>query len=255
MLACFAHPDDESFGPSGTLAKYGHSGCQIILLCATRGEEGKITDPVFATRETLGAVRELELRRAAKVLGVDELFFLGYRDKSLSNIEPIKIARKIIYYIRRFRPQVVMTYEENGISGHADHIAVSKAVNLAYSLSNDPNATSDPIDENLSCYQPPKLYHYGLSSFWKEKIGANRQMFFIPEKEITCQIDVEEYLSYREQAISCHKTQSFIFRRFQKIQPTEFIRMRTHETFQLSPLSQVKATNTETDLFEGLGVT
>ena len=84
LLAVFAHPDDESFGTGGTLAKYATNGTRVVLACATRGEVGEIGDPALARREILGAAREAELRCAARRLGVHEIRFLGYRDSGMA---------------------------------------------------------------------------------------------------------------------------------------------------------------------------
>ena len=84
ILGVYAHPDDESFGTGGTLAKYASQGAQITLICATRGEAGEISDPSLATPETLARVREEELRSACRVLGISEPLFLGYRDSGMA---------------------------------------------------------------------------------------------------------------------------------------------------------------------------
>ena len=84
LLAIFAHPDDEAFGTGGTLACYAATGAEVTLVCATRGEVGEIADPSYATRETLGQVREGELRCAAETVGVREVIFLGYRDSGMA---------------------------------------------------------------------------------------------------------------------------------------------------------------------------
>ncbi len=80
LLAIFAHPDDEAFGTGGSLSCYACEDVRVDLVCATRGEVGEISDPSLATPETLGEVREEELRCAAETMGVNELIFLGYRE-------------------------------------------------------------------------------------------------------------------------------------------------------------------------------
>ena len=98
LLAVFAHPDDEG-GASGTMAKAAATGHHVVLACATRGEVGEISHPVLATAETLGAVREAELRAACDLLGVHDLRFLGYRDSGMAgtpaNDDPAAISRLI----------------------------------------------------------------------------------------------------------------------------------------------------------------
>src|SRR5512136_446111 len=84
LLALFAHPDDEAFGTGGTIAHYASDGTCVTLVCTTRGEVGEIAEGTGATPETLGEVREAELRCAAETVGVRELIFLGYRDSGMA---------------------------------------------------------------------------------------------------------------------------------------------------------------------------
>ena len=94
LLAVFAHPDDEAFGTGGTLSRYAAEGTHVVLVCATRGEAGEISDPDLATAETLGQAREEELRCSVEAMGVSELIFLDYRDSGMAgtpeNEDPLK---------------------------------------------------------------------------------------------------------------------------------------------------------------------
>ena len=126
LLAVLAHPDDETFACGGTLAKYAAQGVRVALVCATRGEVGEISNPSLATPETLGQVREEELRAACRALGVEDLFILGYRDSgmdgTLDNRHPQalcqadlhEVAGRTVAIIRQLRPQVVLTFDPNG---------------------------------------------------------------------------------------------------------------------------------------------
>jgi LmbE family N-acetylglucosaminyl deacetylase len=137
LMAVFAHPDDESFGIGGTLARYGADpDVRVVLVCATRGEAGEISDPELATPERLGDVRERELRCACQVLEIDALHLLGYRDsgmagtpenrdpRSLAMADADKVVGKVVAHIRLERPDVVVTFDEMGGYGHPDHIAI-----------------------------------------------------------------------------------------------------------------------------------
>src|SRR5574342_4404 len=87
ILAVLAHPDDESFGLGGTLALYAQKGYETYLVCATRGEAGTVdAEHLNGFRDT-AELRTAELGRAAKILGLKEVFFLGYRDSGMPGTE------------------------------------------------------------------------------------------------------------------------------------------------------------------------
>ena len=101
LLAVLAHPDDESLGVGGTLAKYASEGVETFLLTATRGESGRYRghrddDGRHPGREALGKIRESELRAAAAVLGVRELSLLDYRDQELDRADPNEAVARIV---------------------------------------------------------------------------------------------------------------------------------------------------------------
>jgi LmbE family N-acetylglucosaminyl deacetylase len=151
LLALYAHPDDEAFGMGGTLAHYAADGADVTLVCATRGEVGEIAEGVDATPETLGQVREAELRCAADTVGVRQLIFLDYRDSGMAgtpeNADPRafvnapaeEVVPRLVGIIRRVRPQVVVTFEPNGGYGHPDHITIHCHTVTAFHAAADAN--------------------------------------------------------------------------------------------------------------------
>jgi LmbE family N-acetylglucosaminyl deacetylase len=130
LLAVLAHPDDESLGVGGALAKYAAEGVETFVATATRGERGRLglERPGAAV---VGPVRERELRRAAAILGVSEVEFLDYLDGELDLVRPGEAVAKIARTIRRLRPQVVVTFPHDGNYGHPDHIAISQLTGAA----------------------------------------------------------------------------------------------------------------------------
>lgn len=122
ILALFAHPDDEAFGPGGTLAKLA-SKHDVVVLTVTNGQAGK--DSRREKKGKLGNERVLELKRSARVLGVKRVIALGFKDGTLSNNIYHALARKIDRVARRLRPVIFLTGEPRGGSGHLDHVAVS----------------------------------------------------------------------------------------------------------------------------------
>jgi len=136
MLLIFAHPDDESFALGGTIAKYADQGVTITLVTATKGEAGKVAG--ICKPEELGQIREKELQRAAEVLGIEKVIFLGYRDKEVPIAPPLEILEKLVRIIRDVRPQVIITFGADGSSGHRDHRAMHHFTKAAIQFAKEP---------------------------------------------------------------------------------------------------------------------
>jgi len=124
LLGVFAHPDDEVFCAGGTMARAAEAGAEVMIVSATRGERGQIRDPAAATRRTLGAVREGELRAAAAELGVPRVQVLDYADGTLPHHRS-SLGAAIADIMRQFDPDTVITFGADGGYGHPDHVAIS----------------------------------------------------------------------------------------------------------------------------------
>ncbi len=110
LMAVLAHPDDESLGTGGILAKYAAEGIETSLVTATRGERGWFGDErEYPGLESLGQIREAELRAAAEVLGIRGVDFLGYLDGELDQAHPAEVMAKIVGHLRSLKPNVVVT--------------------------------------------------------------------------------------------------------------------------------------------------
>lgn len=126
VVAIFAHPDDEAFGPGGTMAKFAKTH-NVYLLCATKGEEGLPSEALAKEggKNGIGNIREKELITAAKILGIKKVIFLGFGDGTLCNNNYHNLADKIKSHLLKIKPQTVITTENRGVSGHIDHMVVS----------------------------------------------------------------------------------------------------------------------------------
>lgn len=165
VLATYGHPDDEG-QVTGTLARFIQRGANVTLLCATRGEVGEISDPALATPETLGYVRELELRAAMSQIGLSDVRFLPYRDSGMPGWEQNNDPRclhaqpaevvvgQLVYLIRELRPHVVFTWDPNGGYGHPDHVAVHRHTLAAFETAGDRAA----FPESGEPWSPKQLY-------------------------------------------------------------------------------------------------
>ena len=165
ILATYGHPDDEG-QTTGTLARFIQNGAKVTLLCATRGEVGEISKPEFGTPETLGYVRELELRAAMAQIGLADVRFLPYRDSGMAGWEinndprclhaqPAEtVTGELVALIRDVRPHFVFTWDPSGGYGHPDHIAVHKHTVAAFDAAADPEAYPDAG----APWQPERLF-------------------------------------------------------------------------------------------------
>ena len=131
LLGVFAHPDDEVFCAGGTIARAADAGAEVMIVSATRGEQGQIRDPTAATRRTLGAVRERELWAAAAELGAQHAQVLAYPDGNLQHYRS-SLGDAIADIMRQFDPDTVVTFGEDGGYGHPDHVAVSEVTTATF---------------------------------------------------------------------------------------------------------------------------
>ena len=133
-IACvYAHPDDEIYGVGGSLALHAGSDVQLTVVLATSGEAGRIADPSLADRETLGPVRELEDLASWKELGLEpDLRFLRHRDGGLAEVPSAELVGEVLAIFAETSPDVVVTFGPEGITGHADHIAIGAAATEAF---------------------------------------------------------------------------------------------------------------------------
>lgn len=167
ILAVLAHPDDETFGLGGTLAYYNQKGYETYYVCATRGEVGAADEEYMKGFKDTAEMRTDELMRAAKILGLKEVFFLGYRDSGMPNTEPNQhpnaqvnhpleeVAGKVVKYIREIKPDVVITFDPIGGYKHPDHIHIHKATVLAFANADDRNFHPEAGEP----FKPKALYY------------------------------------------------------------------------------------------------
>jgi LmbE family N-acetylglucosaminyl deacetylase len=278
-MAVFAHPDDESFGIGGTLACYGQDpDVRVILVCATRGEAGSISDPSLATPDRLGEVREAELRCACQTLGVDALHLLGYRDSGMAgtpdNLHPRALTMadfdeavgKLVAHIRRQRPDVVVTFDHMGGYGHPDHIAIHYLTKAAFTAAADPARYAEQIQAGLKPHQAKKLYYTAIPHRFFRSVAVKMQELGLevperylqrlngplglPDGACTTDINVQACWDIKQAAVQCHATQLNPDSIFALLPPEIMRKLQTWECFQLAK-SHVGAEDSH-DLLAGL---
>jgi N-acetylglucosamine malate deacetylase 2 len=157
VLVVFPHPDDEAFGVSGTIATHVQNGTPVIYACLTLGEMGRnMGNPPFTNRENLPKIRKEELKDAARVLGIQDLRMLGYRDKTIEFEDEEKLANKMLELIEEVNPSLIITFYP-GYSVHPDHDATGAAVVRAV--------------EKMSANARPTLHCVAFSKNCVEELG------------------------------------------------------------------------------------
>ncbi len=233
LLVVLAHPDDESFGMGGTLAYYARQGVAVHYVCATRGEVGTVDPKFMEGFNSIGELRESELRCAAGTLGLAGVHFLDYRDSGMPGTpdnqhpkafinQPLEVvARRVADYIRQFKAQVVVTFDPIGGYKHPDHIHAHQATVQAFQLAADPAYVS-----RFPPYRPAKLYYSVFpKGMWKlavrlmplvgqnpRKFGRNKDIDILALVEdgdfpIHARVRYRGAEQQRETASACHASQ------------------------------------------------
>lgn len=221
LLLVHAHPDDEAISTGGVIMKAKAHGHRVVLVTATRGEAGEIynMDPK-ETRPRLAMIRSEELKAAGDVLGVDRIEFLGYRDSGMvdtpDNKDPRSFhqarldeaAGRLAVFLREERPDIVVTYAEDGQYGHPDHIKAHFVTVAAL----------DVLQKEG--WSPAKLYYVAIPRSTMEEFAkqfpdqAERQakqnirIIGTPDDLVTTRIDVHDYVDQKRKAFEAHVSQN-----------------------------------------------
>lgn len=190
LLAVFAHPDDETLRPGGTLALLAQRGVRVQVLTATRGQAGSRGDPPLCVPEELPAVRENELRCACAALGLLPPILLDYQDGQLAEADLEQLAAQILQVVNETHPQVMLTFGADGLSGHPDHIAIGVAAAEAFRRA-----------EGVSA-----LYALAVPRSLAESLGM-KQIRAVSDESIALTVDVSAVWESKMSAIRCHRTQ------------------------------------------------
>ena len=266
LLAILAHPDDESLGFGGTLARYAREGIETYLVTATRGEAGRFgqlgrsADPL-----EVGRVREAELRVAATVLGISEVSILGYPDSAVDRVPHSIAIRAIASHIRRIQPHVIVTFGPDGAYGHPDHIAVSQFATAAIVCAADPRyAVDDASPLHSAPHQVAKLYYLAwrknkweaYQSAFRKLIstvdGVERQATPWPDWAVTTEIDTSAVWPTVWKAVCSHQTQISIYGRLQDLTSEQQKTLWGSQEFYRVFSTVNGGRKLESDLLEGL---
>ena len=239
VLAVFAHPDDESLMCGGTIARLADAGVRVILMCGSRGEQGSTSDPSLVPDGDLGRVRVHELTDAAAVLGIAEVLALDHSDGELRWHHVAEFHADITGAIERYRPEAIITFAENGLYWHLDHIGVhERTFTAVQSL----GATAPPL---YYVTMPQGIFREVLeaahanrgapldSSFW----GIEPEAFGETEGPVSFRIDVRPWVPRKVAALRCHRTQMGIRNPIVWLDDEEARRWLGVEYFRRAPLA------------------
>lgn len=195
LLVVTAHPDDESFGFGGVLARYSWQRVRTVLVTATDGGAGQTGDLVKP--DEIVERRQQELKRATSILGVETHLQWTYSDGALADVPGKKILPQLVQVMRAIRPQVVLTFgPEGGGNEHPDHMAISRFTTEAWALAGD----TDYKVPGLQPFQPAKLFYITISP----EAATESQ---IAHTTPTAKIDISATLAVKRAAFFAHRTQ------------------------------------------------
>jgi len=211
FLFAFAHPDDETFSSGGTIAKLTQKKHKVSLITATKGEAGELGNPPITTRDKIGETRAEELRKAAKILGISTIHFLGFIDGKIRFIRNKNLEGKISSILKKEKPDIVITFDKLGGSNHPDHKAISRATTKVF------KEYKNLAKKNVKLYHTamPKSF---IKKFEKEGLGYNAfgKVKGVKDSDITTVINIENSLKTKIKALKEHKTQHQDWERFLK---------------------------------------
>ena len=285
LLLVHAHPDDETIGTGAVMARYAAEGAHVTLVTCTLGEEGEILVPGLThlasdQQDALGEHRISELAAACAALGVTDHRFLGgpgrWRDSGMmgttQNDRPDcfwqadadEAVRALVAVVREVRPQVVVTYDENGGYGHPDHIQAHRVTVAAFDAAGDP-AYAPELGEP---WAPAKLYWTAISKSWLQRgidqlRASGHEDFFgvesaddlpmgVPDEAVTTEVDASAFIEAKIAAMRAHATQIAVDGPFFALSNNIGQGVWGIEQFTLARGTRRDPEERETDLFDGV---
>lgn len=269
-MVVVAHPGDEAFGFGGAIARVAAEGAYVVVVCATRGyfdprlqrkspaPGGKNRDPKTEAIvwRNIDTVREDELRRSVALLGVRVLRMLDYAEDDLSEVDFDLLVSRIVEPIRMHRPEVILTFGPDGVTGDADHIVLSRAVSAAFAAAAEPLAYEDDIEEDQVAWRAAKLYHLVVPAAQVAALNAPSLAggYGSPDGVETITLDLGELADLKLAAIARHVSQTGSAGPFQDWDPAARRRYLATESYRLAS-TNLPATirrASESELFDGL---
>lgn len=219
LVSFHAHPDDECIACGGVIRKASDEGHRVVLVVATRGEEGEVPDGFLDDGEHLWQRRVAETHASAEVLGVHRVEFLGYRDSGMmgtpSNDAPgsfwtasvEEAAQRLAEILREESADVLTIYDANGGYGHPDHIQVHRVGKRAAELAGTPRVYENTINRDQAIRVMTKYADQAARVGLELPDIDAMPEFGAPESVLTTAVDVTAYLGAKRSAMRAHASQ------------------------------------------------
>lgn len=264
-MVVVAHPGDEAFGFGGAIASAAASGAYVVVVCATRGwfdarlyetspaPGGKNRDLKLGavTWRNLDTVREDELRRSVAVLGVRVVRMLDYAEGELDRADFDHLVGRIVEPIRMHRPEVIVSFGPDGVTGDADHVVLSRAVRAAYDRAAEPLAYEDDLEEDQVAWRAAKLYELVVPPDTTAALGERVGEYGSPA-EPTLALELGDLAQLKLAAITRHVSQTGSAGPFHDWGAEARDAWLSTEHYRLAASALPPAAAAEASLFDGL---
>lgn len=257
VLAVLAHPDDEGLACGGTLAMLSSLGHRVVLVCASRGEVGSVADAALLAGRDLASVRAQELDTAARRLGIEKVVVLEHEDGCLSWAEGLDDDLRGA--LARFRPDVVITFDADGLYWHPDHIALHARTTAAVAAWAADSRGAAPalyyatMPEGAMRGLVDEAHARGGAPDGVGLWGVTPDAFGVHAPPATIRMDVQPWADQKLAAIRAHETQLPQRSPFRWIEPEGARRWLGVELFRRAPGGGDTADAPPEDLLEALG--
>jgi len=270
LMAVHAHPDDEALGTGGVLVRYAAEGIRTVLVTCTDGEFGDLPGGIKPDQpghdpDEVVRIRRVELDAAGRALGISHLERLGYRDSGMMgwpqnehprafwNTPVEKAADRLVAVFERYRPHVVVTYDDRGFYGHPDHIQTHRVTMRAVERTGIPRKvyeTAVGLGDIRRMYERMQELGVAIDEESQRDFDPEHPTVGVPDEQITTRIDVADFLDAKREAIAAHASQTenawFV------AMPPEMLKQFFSQEAFVRRIDHTGAPTPEDDLFAGL---
>lgn len=231
-----AHPDDEAIFTGGTIARLSQDGARVVVVLATSGELGAaVSSAESHDAPSLSSIRVAEAQESCAILGVDKLLFLDYADSGIGvDLTPkdafavaniYVAAEQLAQILRTEQADVLVHYDEDGIYGHSDHLAVHRVGKRAAKLAETATVYEATVDHEHLHFVETHLVGHAIASLHESAVAG------LPTAMVSTTIDVTSVISKKREAMAAHSSQIGPYSEVMAFSPDSFMAVYGHEWF------------------------